>query len=64
MSFGIIIDAKKKKSSRSVPLDADPNFRHVKKIGKEILSMKRCGERRERIDRELGSEVYKYTKVR
>ena len=45
-----------------LPLEADPNHKHVKKIGMEVLKMKKAGMTPERIEKELGKEVSKYTK--
>jgi len=58
-------EKKKKEHNKmyaTVPIEADPNHRELKKIGKEVLKMKASGESKERMDRELGSEALKYTK--
>lgn len=52
-----------KRSGVKLPIEADPNHRELKKVGKEVLSMKRHGESTERINRELNPEAMKYTKL-
>lgn len=51
----------KERKSVTVPFEADPNCKAIRKIGEEVIAMKRSGETRERMDRELGSEVIKIT---
>jgi len=54
---------RKARENVTLPLEADPNMKEIKKIGKEVIAMKRLKESSNRIESELGSEVHKYTKV-
>lgn len=45
-----------------IPYGEGPNVKAIDKIAKEINQMKRCGESRERIDREMNPEVHKITR--
>jgi hypothetical protein len=57
----IKVDDKKQRKEMMVPIQADPNHRELYKIGREIAQMKRCGESKERINREFNNEALKYT---